>query len=114
MNFPNNVRRTKFHISSSGRGQDDDSLPGTGKSPESFIVVESVTASHPWIQNLSQDFLLDKPQPVPSLLLLALWVGRDITRIMCFAVDAVGKAKGHFLYIDGHRHAAAIEHLILG
>lgn len=30
INFLNHVRRTKFHILISGRGQADDSLPGAG------------------------------------------------------------------------------------
>lgn len=43
-----------------------------GKSGENAMVVESVTASRPWLQNLLEDLLVDKPIPVPSILLLAL------------------------------------------
>lgn len=44
----------------------------TGKSGEHALVVESVTASRPWLQNLLQDLLLDKPLQVPSIVLIAL------------------------------------------
>ena len=43
-----------------------------GKSGENAVVVEAVTASRPWLQNLLQDLLVDKPIPVPSVVLLAL------------------------------------------
>lgn len=36
------------------------------------VVVESVTASRPWLQNLLEDLLLEKPLPVPSIALIAL------------------------------------------
>jgi hypothetical protein len=36
------------------------------------IVVEGVTASRAWLRNLLEDLLLEKPLPVPSLLVLAL------------------------------------------
>lgn len=42
------------------------------KGPENVLVVESVVASRPWLQNLLQDLLVGKPIPVPSLVLLAL------------------------------------------
>jgi len=44
----------------------------TGKSGENELVVESVTASRAWLQNLLQDLLVDKAVPVPSIVLLAL------------------------------------------
>lgn len=44
----------------------------TGKSGEHAIVVENVTASRAWLQNLLQDLLVEKPLPVPSVALLAL------------------------------------------
>ncbi len=43
-----------------------------GKSGEYTIVVENVTASRAWLQNLLQDLLVEKPMPVPSIVLLAL------------------------------------------
>ncbi|MEO5916009.1 MAG: hypothetical protein ABIS50_17370 [Luteolibacter sp.] len=43
-----------------------------GKSGEHAIVVESITASRPWLRNLLQDLLVEKPIPVPSIILLAL------------------------------------------
>lgn len=43
-----------------------------GKSGESALLVESVVASRPWLQNLLQDLLVDRPFPVPSIVLLAL------------------------------------------
>lgn len=44
----------------------------TGKSGEYSLIVERVTASRPWLQNLLQDLLLDKPVSVPSIILIAL------------------------------------------
>lgn len=44
----------------------------TGTSGEHFLTVEAVAASRPWLQNLLEDLLTEKPLPVPSLLLLAL------------------------------------------
>lgn len=41
------------------------------------LVVESVTASRAWLRNLLQDLLIDKPLPVPSILLLALGRAED-------------------------------------
>lgn len=35
-------------------------------------VVENVTASRPWLQNLLQDLLVEKPLAVPQLLLVVL------------------------------------------
>jgi hypothetical protein len=49
----------------------------TGKSGEHSLVVESVTASRPWLQNLLEDLLVEKPLPVPSILLLALGKPED-------------------------------------
>lgn len=43
-----------------------------GKSGEYAMVVESVTASRPWLQNLLQDLLVERPLPVPSIVLIAL------------------------------------------
>lgn len=44
----------------------------TGKSGATALVVESVVASRPWLQNLLQDLLVEKPLPVPALVVLAL------------------------------------------
>ena len=44
----------------------------SGKSGEYALVVESVTASRLWLQNLLLDLLVDKPLPVPAVVLLAL------------------------------------------
>jgi hypothetical protein len=44
----------------------------TGKSGDHALVVESISASRPWLQNLLQDLLLEKPLPVPSIVLIAL------------------------------------------
>lgn len=44
----------------------------TGKSGEHALVVERVSASRPWLQNLLEDLLVDKPLAVPSMVLLAL------------------------------------------
>lgn len=49
----------------------------TGKSPDYAIVVERIMASRPWIQNLLQDLLVEKPLPVPALVLLALGGSQD-------------------------------------
>lgn len=49
----------------------------TGKSPDFTIVVERIMASRPWIQNLLQDLLVEKPLPVPALVLLALGGSQD-------------------------------------
>ena len=43
-----------------------------GKSGGYALVVESVTASRTWLRNLLQDLLLEKPLPVPAMVLLAL------------------------------------------
>jgi hypothetical protein len=42
------------------------------KDGENTLQVESVVASRPWLQNLLQDLLVEKPIPVPSIVLLAL------------------------------------------
>lgn len=49
----------------------------TGKGSEHAIVIESVTASRSWIQNLLDDLLVEKPLPVPAILLLALGGSQD-------------------------------------
>ena len=43
-----------------------------GKSGDYSLVVESVSATRPWLQNILQDLLVDRPMPVPSIILLAL------------------------------------------
>ncbi len=43
-----------------------------GKSGDAALVVESISASRPWLQNLLQDLLVDKPFAVPAVVLLAL------------------------------------------
>ena len=49
----------------------------TGTSGEHSLVVEAVSASRPWLQNLLEDLLVEKPLPVPSILLLALGKPED-------------------------------------
>lgn len=49
----------------------------TGKSGEHAVVVESISASRPWLQNLLEDLLVDRPLPVPSIVLLALGKPED-------------------------------------
>lgn len=44
----------------------------TAKDGENYLTVESVVASRPWLQNLLEDLLVDKPLPIPALALLAL------------------------------------------
>ncbi len=48
-----------------------------GKNGEHALVVESITASRPWLQNLLLDLLVDKPLPVPSIILIALGKPED-------------------------------------
>lgn len=48
-----------------------------GKGGEPAVVVEAVTASRPWLQNLLQDLLVGKPLPVPAVVLLALGKPED-------------------------------------
>jgi hypothetical protein len=43
-----------------------------GNSGDHSLVVESISASRPWLQNLLQDLLLEKPLQVPSIVLIAL------------------------------------------
>lgn len=43
-----------------------------GKSGDHALVVESISASRPWLQNLLQDLLVEKPLQVPSIVLIAL------------------------------------------
>lgn len=49
----------------------------TGTGGEYAVVIESVTASRPWLQNLLEDLLLGKPLPVPSIVLIALGKPED-------------------------------------
>ncbi len=49
----------------------------TGTSGEHSLVVEAVSASRPWLQNLLEDLLIEKPLRVPSILLLALGKSAD-------------------------------------
>ncbi len=49
----------------------------TGKSGDHSLVVESISASRPWLQNLLQDLLVEKPMPVPSVILIALGKPED-------------------------------------
>ena len=44
----------------------------TGQGGDYSLVVESVTASRPWLENLLQDLLVEKPVSVPSIILIAL------------------------------------------
>ena len=44
----------------------------TGKNGENALVVEQVSATRAWLQNLLQDLLVEKPLPVPAIVLLAL------------------------------------------
>lgn len=44
----------------------------TGKGGDYSLVVESVSASRPWLQNLLEDLLVAKPMPVPAVILIAL------------------------------------------
>lgn len=44
----------------------------TGKSGPHALVVERVTATRPWLQNLLMDLLVDKPITVPPVILIAL------------------------------------------
>ncbi|NQX01938.1 hypothetical protein HQ447_14875 [bacterium] len=49
----------------------------TGTGGDYALVVESVSASRPWLQNLLDDLLVGKPLPVPSVVLLALGKSED-------------------------------------
>ncbi len=42
------------------------------RSGEYAVVVENVTATRPWLQNLLQDLLVEKPLTVPQVILIAL------------------------------------------
>lgn len=44
----------------------------TGKSGDYALVVEEVSASRPWLQNLLQDLLVEKPLAIPPVVLIAL------------------------------------------
>ena len=43
-----------------------------GKGGDYSLVVESISASLPWLQNLLQDLLVEKPMSVPSVILIVL------------------------------------------
>ena len=49
----------------------------TGTSGDHALVVETITASRPWLRNLLQDLLVDKSIPVPFVVLLALGMPAD-------------------------------------
>lgn len=49
----------------------------TGTSGSHTLVVETATASRPWLQNLLEDLLVGKPLPIPSLALIALGKSDD-------------------------------------
>lgn len=49
----------------------------TGKNGDYALVVESVTASRPWLRNILEDLLIEKPLPVPAIVLLALGKPED-------------------------------------
>ncbi len=49
----------------------------TGNQGDPAVVVESVTATRPWLQNLLEDTLVGNPLPVPSVVLLALGKPED-------------------------------------
>ena len=44
----------------------------TGADGEYALVVERIAASRPWLQNLLEDLVVEKPLPVPAIVLLAL------------------------------------------
>jgi hypothetical protein len=44
----------------------------TCKDGENAVVVEAVTASRVWLENLLRDLVVEKPLPVPQVVLLAL------------------------------------------
>lgn len=44
----------------------------TGNGGAYSLVVEGVSASRPWLRNLLEDVLVEKPLPVPPVVLLAL------------------------------------------
>ena len=44
----------------------------TGTGGEYALVVERVSSSRPWLQNLLEDLVVEKPLPVPSMVLIAL------------------------------------------
>ena len=44
----------------------------TSESGEYFLTVEELSVSRVWLQNLLEDLLMGKPQPLPSIFLLAL------------------------------------------
>ncbi len=48
-----------------------------GADGEHALVVESISASRAWLQNLLQDLLVGKSLPVPSIVLLALGKPED-------------------------------------
>ena len=44
----------------------------TCKDKENAVVVEEITASRVWLENLLNDLIVEKPLPVPHVVLLAL------------------------------------------
>jgi len=43
-----------------------------GKTGENALIIEQVSVSRPWLQNLLDDLIVGKPLPVPSVVLFAL------------------------------------------
>jgi hypothetical protein len=43
-----------------------------GKSGEYSLIINSVTATRPWLQNLLQDLLVNRPLTIPPVILIAL------------------------------------------
>lgn len=44
----------------------------TGSNSDHTLVIENISASRQWLQNLLEDVVVEKPFPVPSIVLLAL------------------------------------------
>lgn len=44
----------------------------TGKSGDYALIVEKVSASRGWLQNLLEDLVIEKPLPIPAVVLIAL------------------------------------------
>ena len=49
----------------------------TGKTGDYAVVVENVKASRPWLETILQDLLVERPLPVPAMVLLALGKPED-------------------------------------
>lgn len=49
----------------------------TRKDGENLAVVEDVSASRAWLENLLKDLVVEKPLPVPPVVLLALGKSED-------------------------------------